>query len=628
MTEERLSFQAEVSRLLSLMVNSVYSDKEVFVRELISNASDACDKLRYRAITEPELVANDPDYRVQITIEKDKRTIEFADNGIGMDREDLIENLGTIARSGTNAFVEALSGDAQDDISLIGQFGVGFYSIFMVADQAEVISRKAGDDQAWSWKSDGLGEFTIAEGDRDGRGTSVILHIKDGDDEWLTPLSLTTTVKKFADHIDLPILIAEGEGEAETVNQASALWTRQKSDITEEQYKEFYHHVGHAFDDPWLTIHYRAEGKLEYSGLLYIPTQAPYDLFDPARKHRVKLYIKRVFITDDVDGLVPSYLRFLKGIIDTEDLPLNISREMLQSNPLIKHLRQAVTRRVLTELKKKAKKSKNEYKAFWSAFGAVLKEGLYEDADRRDDLLELVRFNSSVGDGLTTLAGYVERMKEKQSSIYYVTGEDKASLLASPHLEGYRARGLEVLLLSDPIDDFWLSSVTEYDSKSFVSVTRGSGDLNDIPLEDAPDKDEDKNETEVRDAELATLVALLKQSLEGQIKDVRESVRLTDSAVCLVADDGDLDIQLERMLKAHGQLKEDSLRILEINPKHMLIRHLADRVTAGGATDELTDIAHLLYDQARILEGEMVKDPAAFSRRLADVMTRALVDAS
>jgi len=625
MTEERLSFQAEVSRLLSLMVNSVYSDKEVFVRELISNASDACDKLRYRAITEPEMIADDPQYRVQINIDKAARMLEFSDNGIGMNRDDLIENLGTIARSGTNAFVEALSGDNQDNVSLIGQFGVGFYSIFMVADQVEVISRKAGEEKAWTWKSDGIGEFTIDGATREYRGTSVVMHLKDGEDNWLEKISLTATVKKFADHIDLPILIAEGDEEAETVNQASAIWTRPKTEITEEQYKEFYHHVGHAYDDPWLTIHYRAEGKLEYAGLLFIPTQPPYDLFDPARKHRVKLYIKRVFITDDVEDLVPSYLRFLKGVIDTEDLALNISREMLQSNPLITHLRQAVTRRILTELKKKAKKSAEEYAVFWNAFGVVLKEGLYEDMERRDDLLELARFQSTAGDEITSLIDYVARMKENQSSIYYITGDDKASLSVSPHLEGYRARGLEVLLLSDPIDDFWLSTINEFDGKAFVSVTRGGGDLSDIPLEESLEAEDEKDNVAL-DAEFATLIALLKTNLEGQIKDVRASDRLTDSAVCLVADDGDLDMQLERMLRAHGQLQQGSMRIMEINPRHPLVRQLAKRAGEDNSVDDLSDIANLLYDQARILEGEAVKDPAAFSRRLADVMTRAIAD--
>ena len=590
MSEEKLSFQAEVSRLLSLMVNAVYSDKEIFVRELISNASDACDKLRYQAISAPELVADDPTYQVLITIDKNARTICLADNGIGMNRDDLVENLGTIARSGTTAFMEEMSGDAKADISLIGQFGVGFYSVFMVAQSVDVISRKAGETDAWRWHSDGLGEFTISDAERDSRGTSVTLHVKDGEDEWLEAATLTRIVKKFSDHIDLPIKLAkppkddtedaEEPGE-ETLNEASALWTRPKSDITDEQYKEFYHHVAHAFDDPWLTIHYRAEGKLEYTGLLYVPTQPPYDLFDPSRKNKVKLYIKRVFITDDVEDLVPSYLRFLKGVIDTEDLQLNISREMLQSSPLIAHLRQAVSRRVLNELDKKADKEPEEYTKFWTTFGAVLKEGIYEDAERRDDLLKLSRFQSTGGDELTSLAGYVERMIDEQKAIYYVTGEDKATLLASPHLEGYRARGLEVLLLTDPVDDFWLSMVPEFDDKPFTSITRGAGDLSDIPLKDGEADDGTDDENDVRSAEYATLIAFFKQCLEKEVKDVRESDRLTDSPVCLVADEGDLDLRLERMMKAHGQLNDESQRIMEINPKHPLIKNLAERAAKG-----------------------------------------------
>ncbi len=620
MSEEKLSFQAEVSRLLSLMVNAVYSDKEVFVRELISNASDACDKLRYQAITEPALLSDDPNLRVRISIDVDAKTLCIADNGIGMSRDELIDNLGTIARSGTNAFLQAVATGEEADVSLIGQFGVGFYSVFMVADLVEVTSRRAGSEEAWRWTSDGLGEFSIAPGEMAGRGTSILLHLKSDDAKWLEKAQLVQVIKKYADHIDLPIEM-EGEEGLEILNQASAIWTRQKSDISEEQYKEFYHHVAHAFDDPWLTIHYRAEGKLEYSGLLFIPKIAPYDLFDPGRKHRVKLYIKRVFITEDVEELIPSYLRFVKGIVDTEDLPLNISREMLQSNPLITHLRQAVTRRVLNELKKKADKDPTAYDTFWQAFGAVLKEGIYEDAERRDDLLKLARFKSSSSEQLVSLADYVERMKEGQTAIYYATGENIDTILASPHLEGYRARDLEVLLLSDPVDDFWLSAVSEFEENPFVSITRGAGDLADIPLSEK-DQDQDKPapSDDVRDADIATLIALLKQTLESDVKDVRLSDRLTESAVCLVADEGDLDMRLERMLKAHGQLQDSSKRIMEINGNHALIRGLAAQAKESGADDRMSDIAHLLYDQACILEGDPVKSPSDFARRLSNVL--------
>ena len=420
MSEEKLSFQAEVARILQLMVHSVYSDKEVFLRELISNASDACDRLRYQALTKPELVADDPQYKVQIKVDPKRRTIEVSDNGIGMSREDLIEELGTIARSGTSAFLEQLTGDGNKDVQLIGQFGVGFYSSFMVADEVEVISRKAGDEAAWKWFSDGSGEFTISEAERVGRGTSVVLHLGKGEKKWFEPGTLRGIVKTYSDHIALPIVLLE-DGTEETVNQASALWTRPKKEIGEEQYKEFYHHVGHSFDDPWLTLHYKAEGKIEYSVLLFIPAATPYDLFDPARRHRIKLYVRRVFITDDCQGLVPPYLRFLRGIVDSEDLPLNISREMLQSSPVLVRLKAAITRRVLGELKKKAEKAPGEFATFWSNFGAVLKEGIYEDEERRQELLALARFHSTAGDELTDLAGYLSRAREGQKAIYYIT---------------------------------------------------------------------------------------------------------------------------------------------------------------------------------------------------------------
>jgi len=471
MSEETLSFQTEVAKLLRLMVNSVYSDKEVFLRELISNASDACDKARYLSITEPEILGDDPDFKVRIKVDKEARTLSLSDNGIGMDRDGLISDLGTIARSGTSAFMENLSGDQAEDMQMIGQFGVGFYSVFMIADKVEVTSRRAGDDAAWVWTSDGLGEFTINEAERDGRGTTILIHLKADEDEWLDEHKLQGVVKKYSDHIALPILLTIDAGEETAANEASAIWSRPKSEITDEQYTEFYHHVGHAMDDPWLNIHYKAEGKIEYTGLLFVPTRRPFDLFDPARRHAVKLYVRRVFITDEAEGLIPSYLRFLRGIVDSEDLPLNISREMLQNSPLIRHMNQAVTRRVLTELGKKAEKEPEKYAEFWENFGSVLKEGLYEDQERQADLLELVRFRSTAGEDLVSLKDYVARMKEGQEAIYYITGDDQQTLETSPHLEGFRARGVEVLLLSDPVDDFWLSAVFEYEGHALTSAT-------------------------------------------------------------------------------------------------------------------------------------------------------------
>ena len=620
MSEEKLSFQAEVSRLLHLMVNAVYSDKEVFLRELISNASDACDKLRYLALTDPSLTADGAGFEIGITADPKARTITVSDNGIGMDRDDLIALLGTIARSGTGAFAQELTGDAKKDSALIGQFGVGFYSVFMVADRVEVTSRKAGTGQAWKWSSDGLGEYTIGEAERDGRGTDIVVHLRKGEDEWLTPYRLREVIKTYSDHIALPITLDTGQG-PERVNEASAIWARSKSDVTDEQYKEFYHHVGHAGDEPWLTVHVKAEGKVEYAMLLFVPTQRPFDLFDPARQHRVKLYVKRVFITDDCEGLVPPYLRFLRGVVDAEDLPLNISREMLQNTPMIAHLRQAIVKRVLAELKKKADKDAEGYLAFWKSFGPVLKEGLYEDAERRDDLLALARFHSTHGDGLVSLADYVGRMKEGQEAIYTISGDDLGNLRKSPQLEGFRARGVEVLLLTDPVDDFWQATVPDYEKKPFRSVTRGAADLSKLGK---TDESKDDEADAARPADMATLVAVLKQHLEGAVKDVRQSDRLTDSAVCLVADEGDLDMRLERMLKAHGQLDKASSRILEINPRHALIKALVARAKESGAADALADAAHLLLDQARIVEGDPVPDPAAFAQRLASVMTKGL----
>ncbi|AWK87810.1 molecular chaperone HtpG [Azospirillum thermophilum] len=628
MTEERLSFQAEVSRLLDIVAHSLYSEKEVFLRELVSNASDACDRLRYAALTQPELSADDPNLKVRLLADKEARTLTVADNGIGMNREDLVENLGTIARSGTAAFMRSLKeaetgGDGRKEVSLIGQFGVGFYSAFMVADRVTVLTRKAGESQGWRWESDGKGEFTVSEAADLPRGTRIVLHLREGDDEYLEEYRLGAIVRKYSDHIAIPILFGEGD-DAKALNSASALWTRSKSEITAEQYKEFYHHVGHAFDEPWLTLHWRAEGALEYTNLLFVPSTKPFDLFDPKRAHRVKLYVKRVFITDAAEGLIPPYLRFLRGVVDSEDLPLNISREMLQHNPMLAKIRAGITRRVLSELNKKAKDTENaaEYQAFWENFGAVLKEGLYEDYEHRDELLKLLRFRTTAGDGLVSLEEYVGRMKEGQEAIFTISGDDVDSLLRSPQLEGFKAKGVEVLLLTDPVDEFWVPSVGQYQGKPFKSVTRGGADLGKI--QGGEEKPEEK---EAAKGELSDLLALLKLTLQDAVKDVRPSERLTDSAVCLVADENDMDMHLERLLKQHRQLGADApaaKRILEVNPTHPLIRRLADRAKADGAAVTLEDAAWLLLDQARIVEGEALPDPAAFARRLASAMEKGL----
>ncbi len=624
MSAEKRSFQAEVSRLLEIVAHSLYSDKEIFLRELISNASDACDRLRYQALTQPELIAGDAEFRVVLTPDKEKRTLTVADNGIGMSRQELIDNLGTIARSGTAAFMGQLSGDAKKDMALIGQFGVGFYSAFMVADKVEVLSRKAGEAEAWRWVSDGKGEFTMEAAEKPGRGTTILLHLHAEDAEYADAERLRRIVKTYSDHIALPIVLDWARKE-ETLNRAAALWTRPKSDITAEQYKEFYHHVGHSFDEPWLTLHNKAEGTYEYTTLLFVPSTKPFDLFDPQRKNRVKLYVRRVFITDDCPELLPPYLRFLKGVVDSEDLPLNVSREMLQKNPMLMRMRGQITRRVLSELAKKAKEAPEEYGKFWENFGAVLKEGLYEDAEQREPLLELARFRSTAGEGLVSLEDYVGRMKEGQKAIYTITGDSLDLLKKSPQIEGFAARGVEVLLLTDPVDEFWMPALGRYKEHEFKSVTRGQADLDRLG---APADKKEATPAAKTDGAVASLIAVMKLSLGEAVKDVRSSNRLTESPVCLVADEGDLDMHLERLLKQHRQLAAaEAKRILEVNPRHPLIARLADLAGKEGAADTLGDFAWLLLDQARILEGDPLPDPSAFARRLSSVLAKGLAAA-
>lgn len=621
--ETQMEFQAEVSRLLDIVAHSLYSDREIFLRELISNASDACDRLRYAALTDPALTAGDSDFYIEIATDADAKTLTLSDNGIGMNREDLIENLGTIARSGTAAFVDQVAGDKDAGVSLIGQFGVGFYASFMVADTVSVVTKRAGDADAWRWASDGRGSFTVDTAERDRRGTTITLHLREDAAEFLDANRLRGIIKTYSDHISIPIKLDQGtDGDApDTVNEASALWTRPRNDIDEKQYTEFYHHVAHAMDDPWMTLHFRAEGVIEYTGLLFIPTSRPFDIFHPDRKSMVKLYVKRVFITDDCPDLLPAWLRFLRGVIDTEDLDLNVSRELLQKNPVLAKIRSGLAKRVLTELEKKAEKEPEEYAAFWESFGAVLKEGLYEDFEHREQLLKTTRFRSTHGNGLVSLADYVGRMQEGQDAIFYISGDDLDTVSRSPQLEGFRDRDVEVLLLTDPVDEFWIPSVGVYETKPFKSVTRGGADLSAIKKKDAAG---DEKEKPAEPKGMGNLIVLLKETLGDAVKDVRSSDRLTSSAVCLVADESDIDMNLERLLKQHKQLDETAVRILEINPGHALIQDLAARAQEDGAADLLADAAHLLLDQARVLEGEPVPDPAAFARRLDSVIANGL----
>lgn len=614
---ETREFQAEVAKLLDLVVHSLYSNREIFLRELISNASDACDKLRYAALTDSKLLEDGGgDFAIRLTVDNDAKSLTISDNGIGMNRDELIANLGTIAKSGTAEFLKSV-GDKKKDVNLIGQFGVGFYSAFMVADKVEVISRKAGEAKGWMWSSDGHGGFTVGEHDNAPRGTRITLRLKKDAEEFLAPARLRQIVKTYSDHIALPVILdpipGEKDAKEETLNSASALWMRPKSEIGIEQYKEFYHHAAHAFDEPWHTLHYRAEGAIEYTALLFVPTQKPFDLFHPERKSHVKLYVNRVFISDQLDGLMPRYLRFVRGVVDSADLPLNVSRELLQNNPMLRKIQAGIAKRLLKDLKERSEKAE-DYAAFWEAFGAVFKEGLYEDFERREELLELVRFKSTAADGWTRLKEYVGRMKEGQEAIYYITGDNAAALKNSPQVEGFLAKGIEVLLLSDTIDEFWVPTVGTFEKKPFNSVAEAGTDLSKI-------KSEDKKDSEEPPGEVKALVEKLKASLGDAVSDVRVSDRLTGSPVCLVADAGGMSLHLARMLKQHGENPGIALRkVLEINPKHTLIQRLSG---VDGAA--LADAAHLLLDQARIVEGETVPDPAAFAKRLSAFLEKGLV---
>ena len=625
MAKETFTFQAEVGKILDIVAHSLYSEKEVFLRELISNSSDACDKLRYATITDSKLAKDTADFKIEIDLNKKEKTITISDNGIGMTRDEMVESLGTIAKSGTQAFMESLEGKDDKDVqsSLIGQFGVGFYSAFMVADNITVISKKAGSSDAWSWKSDGKGSFEVDESQKGNQGTEVILNISDKDKEFLDPFRIESVVKKYSDHIAQPVILKpQKKGEEDKVlNNASALWTRDKKDISAEQYKEFYHHVGMAYDDPWLTLHNKAEGLISYTNLLFIPSTRPFDIFNPDRKSNLKLYVRRVFITDDCEGLIPPYLRFVKGVIDTDDIDLNVSREMLQNNPVVAKIKSAIIKRIISELKKKANKDPEDYAKFWEAFGAVLKEGIHEDFTNRDKILEVSRFKSSEVDKYTSLEEYITRMKKGQDKIYYISGEDVEKLSQSPHLEGFKAKGIEVLFMTDPVDEFWLPSVGKYSEKDFQSITKGGADLDKIKTGKKDTKEKDKKNNKSIDK----LVASIKVALGDEVKEVKASERLTDSAVCLVAGEGDMDMHLEKLLKQHQQIDKTSQKVLEINPSHPLINDLL-KILDNEKEKNLffDDASWLLLDQAKIMEGQPVSDPSKFARRMNALMQRGI----
>ena len=619
---ETRSFEAEVAKLLSLMVHSVYSNRDVFLRELISNAADACEKLRVTAFEKPELLAEDSDFRITLVPDRTAGTLTVEDNGIGMDRAELVGNLGTIARSGTRAFLDGLSGGAESS-ALIGQFGVGFYSAFIVASSVEVTSRKAGSDEAWRWTSDGQGTFTIEPVGLDAapkRGTRVLLRLMDDAKTYAEQATIERVVAEYSAHVPIPILLQLGDGAADkTLADGSALWRKPRASVTEAEYAEFYGHVSHQYDEPALTIHYRAEGRNEYSVLLFVPSMKPFDLFDPARRGRIKLYVKRVFITDEAQ-ILPAWLRFVRGVIDSEDLPLNLSREMLQKNPVLEAIGKGVTSRILADLDKLAHDDRERFDKVWEAFGPVIKEGLYEDADRRDALYKITRFRTSTGgDAWRSLADYVAALRPNQTAIYYALGDDAKTILASPQLEGFARRGVEVLILSDPVDAFWVRTALGYEGKPFQSVTQGAAALDTIPVAEGSETAEAASESAV-----ATLAARFKQTLGDKVNMVRASARLTTSPVCLVAADLGPDRQLEKILSAHEQLKARTAPVLELNPTHPLIKALASKAVAGGAGEAIDDAAVLLYGEARILDGEPPEDPADFTARIGRLIERGL----
>ena len=614
------AFQAEVSRLLHLMVHSVYTEKEIFLRELISNASDACDKLRYEAIAAPELMGEDSRLAITIAIDKEKRHLTIADNGIGMSESELVDNLGTIARSGTKAFLDKLAAEPSDKSSgLIGQFGVGFYSAFMVADRIEVVSRRAGSGDAFVWSSDGASGFTIRPADPVetalvARGTQVTLVLKSDADTYLEPYEIERIVKTYSDHILFPVELKDTDGKSRQLNAASALWQRSKSEVTAEAYAEAYRGIAHQMGEPALTIHYKAEGRQSYAVLLFVPGERPFDLFDVERKGRVKLYVRRVYITDEAE-LLPSYLRFVRGVVDSEDVPLNISREMLQNNPQVAQIRKALTGRVLSELETLADKEGERFEKVWDTFGSVIKEGIYEDFERRDNLMKLARFRSTAGNGWRSLKDYIAAMRPGQTEIYYLVGDNLDRLKASPQLEAATARGVEVLLMADHVDSFWTTRGMTFEEKPLKSLTQGEADLSAIPYLEGKAPQEEAGDT-------GGLVAALKTALGDAVSDVRASKRLVSSAVCLVAQGAGPDLALERLLKNRDQgmgLKP----VLEINPAHELVKAV-DASVAAGKTDEVADLAGLLLDQARILDGELPTDPAKFADRLNRYVAKGL----
>ena len=610
---EKREFQTEVTKLLDIVINSLYSEKYIFLRELISNASDACDKLKYWALTNPDAAKTSGEFKIKIIPDEKENTLIVSDNGIGMNKDDLINHIGTIAKSGTADFVR----NAKDNgsvVDLIGQFGVGFYSAFMVAKKVEIITRKAGEEQAWKWVSDGLGGYEISEAKRESNGTDIKLFLKDDAKDFTDTIYLRHVIRTYSDHVEYPIVLDLGKAGEETVNTASALWTRNKADITEEQYKEFYHHISKNFDDPWLTLHFKAEGSIEYNALLYIPSTAPYDLFQPDRQQSLKLYVNKVFISDKVEGLMPAYLRFVKGVIDSSDLPLNISREMLQQSALLAKIRQGTVSRILKELTKRMK-DYDDYLKFWNAFGIAFKEGIYEDFSNREEVAALSLFASTNSEEkLTSLDEYISRAKPEQKAIYYITGDDVPTLRNNPQLEAFKEKGVEVLLLTDPIDEFWTQTLTTYKTFAIKHISQADVDLN--------IKRESKKADE---GDLKKLTDLMADMFKNEVGKVIVTEKLTKSPAALNVENGQMSIHLERLMRNHQQQTAfASTRILEINPYHPLIIKLAEMLGDENKKTEVSEVSRLVLDQAKIAEGEAVSDPSFFAEKVSEYILKGM----
>lgn len=610
---DKIAFQADVSKMLDIVINSLYSEKQIFLRELISNASDACDKLKYLALTTPDIAKGSKEFKIIVTPDEKAGTLTIADNGIGMNKEDLIAHLGTIAKSGTAEFVKNASENGSA-CELIGQFGVGFYSAFMVADKVEILTRKAGEDKAWKWVSNGVDGFEITEAEKPVNGTEITLFLKKDEKNYVDTIYLRQIIRTYSDHIAYPIVLNLGKAGEETVNKGSALWTRNKAEITKDQYKDFYQHISHNFDEPWLTLHFKAEGNIEYTGLLFVPSNAPYDLFQPDKRTSLKLYINKVFISDKVEELMPNYLRFVRGIIDSADLPLNISREMLQHSPLIEKIKAGTISRLLKELQKRSK-DYDDYMTFWKAFGIVLKEGIYEDFKNREEIAGLSYFYSTVNEEkMTTLDDYISRCGKDQKTIYYITGDDIRVLRNNPQLEAFKQKGIEVLLMNDPIDEFWPQVLPNYKGYAVKHVSQADVDMS-----------WKRQEKKADDGSMTKLCEILKEVLKEEVGTVSVTEKLTTSPVSLTVENGQMSLHLERLMRTHQQQTAfASTRILELNPYHPLIIKLSEMTADETNKPKIEEIGKILLDQAKVAEGETVSDPSFYAEKISDYILKAI----